>query len=139
MDYRKTDYAINKGSESIVYKTSEGCCEVTETMLGSEEAFRFWKAWSDADYKVSDREETRHRRHTRALESIYALPSAEAYVTDSCFVDAERREALRLAEGLLSQLTEKTRRRYILYHAYALTYRQIAEAEVLIPWRYIAR
>lgn len=155
MDYRKSDYANNKCSSSIIYNSSVGRCEIDAAQTddpaaykkkndrncnnekrdnkssdcGNKRGFDFWKSWSDENYRETDRADTVARKHSRSLESVYTENSELLSLTDEYFKRDIHNETVELARRALSTLTPLQRRRYILYNAYDLTYREIAERE----------
>ena len=54
---RKNDVARNKKrADAIVYAGAADEVVLTQSDFESEEEFRRWKAWSDADYKQTEKE-----------------------------------------------------------------------------------
>lgn len=64
---KNTDYAINKRDDNaIVYRSADGhIITLTSSDFATEQEFRRWKEWSDADYHRSERAE--HRRADREI------------------------------------------------------------------------
>ena len=75
---KKSDYAINKRNpDAIVYTDADkNEIKLTRDDFTSEEEFLRWKAWSDAEYKQAEKNDT---------------PSAGSFDTDSFFEAAVRR------------------------------------------------
>lgn len=138
-DYHKSDYALNKKSSAIVYRSDTGeIIEITkEAFLASdpsltEQDFNAWKEMSDELLLETDRSEW---RQTYKNVSANALEETEHYSTrplDEEYIEVQNRAyALQAVRQLLRSgvLTEKQRRRFILYYFGGLTIRKIAEKE----------
>ena len=70
---RKNDVARNKRrADAIVYAGAADEVVLTQSDFESEEEFRRWKAWSDADYKQTEKEMRRDYDHV-----IYGLDGKE--------------------------------------------------------------
>ena len=70
---RKNDVARNKKrADAIVYAGAADEVVLTQSDFESEEEFRRWKAWSDADYKQTEKEMRRDYDHV-----IYGLEGLE--------------------------------------------------------------
>lgn len=83
---RKNDVARNKKrADAIVYAGAADEVVLTQSDFESEEEFRRWKAWSDADYKQTEKEMRRDydhvsdflqkwRRHaTMSVEQVFSV------------------------------------------------------------------
>lgn len=70
---RKNDVARNKKrADAIVYAGAADEVVLTQSDFESEEEFRRWKAWSDADYKQTEKAMRRDYDHV-----IYGLDGKE--------------------------------------------------------------
>ena len=137
-NYRDSDYAANKYSNSIVYRFSDKVVKVTlETYLAenpgkTEKDFEELKALSDEIYLEQDRTEN---AKTKKNISIYGIEETEACST--CSLDEEylevkdRSYALEAVRQLMDsgKLTEVQKHRFILYYFKGLSIRQIAKQE----------
>ena len=139
-NYNRSEYALNKFSDSIVYSGSDGAYELTkEAFLASdptltEEDFKYWKHFSDKDYLNSIRKDTFESKHTVFIDDV---PEA-ALASDQSTVDEVLEEmeptpnpytyanALRVLDCCL---TPVQKRRYLLYVCEDMTLRQIASLE----------
>ena len=125
---KNSDYALNKRSrDSIVCKsvTGENIHIRREDFLNDEE-FEYWKAWSDADYRATEK----HDRHQ--LDNCFTLvdgcdacaPSAEAVL-----LEHQEQGSNELGEQILSALTETQYRRIKLYYCHKMTEAEIANLD----------
>ena len=118
---RKNDVARNKKrADAIVYAGAADEVVLTQSDFESEEEFRRWKAWSDADYKQT--EKAMRRDYDRV---IYGLDGKEFSVQEEdkqkdIFVDEMTIRAI---------LTERQFKRLTLYVIRGMTVEQIAEQE----------
>jgi len=137
-NYKDSDYALNKFSEGIVYKFSDGIVEVTlEAYLkcnpGKTEAdFMELKALSDEIYHQQDLADTRHRKRERVLkegEDIELLPTD---TLEDLLIEKQEKGYVMEAVKLLLQsgdLTEVQQHRFICHFFKGQSYRQIAKKE----------
>ena len=73
---RKNDVARNKKrADAIVYAGAADEVVLTQSDFESEEEFRRWKAWSDADYKQTEKAMRRDYDHV-----IYGLEGKEIFL-----------------------------------------------------------
>ena len=118
---RKNDVARNKKrADAIVYAGAADEVVLTQSDFESEEEFRRWKAWSDADYKQTEKAMRRDYDHV-----IYGLDGKEFSVQEEdkqkdIFVDETTIRAI---------LTERQFKRLTLYVIRGMTVEQIAEQE----------
>lgn len=118
---RKNDVARNKKrADAIVYAGAADEVVLTQSDFESEEEFRRWKAWSDADYKQTEKAMRRDYDHV-----IYGLDGKEFSVQEEdkqkdIFVDETAIRAI---------LTERQFKRLTLYVIRGMTVEQIAEQE----------
>lgn len=95
-DYKRSDYAANKKSKNIVYKSEvSNDVDITlEKFLASdptltEADFEYWKNWSDDKYKKDELKERRERRKDVSIEdmkdvlSFAEINMEEEYETES--------------------------------------------------------
>ena len=118
---RKNDVARNKKrADAIVYAGAADEIVLTQSDFESEEEFRRWKAWSDADYKQMEKAMRRDYDHV-----IYGLDGKEFSAQEEdkqkdIFVDEMTIRAI---------LTERQFKRLTLYVIRGMTVEQIAEQE----------
>ena len=118
---KKNDVARNKKrADAIVYAGAADEVVLTQSDFESEEEFRRWKAWSDADYKQTEKAMRRDYDHM-----IYGLDGKEFSVQEEdkqkdIFVDETKIRAI---------LTERQFKRLTLYVIRGMTVEQIAEQE----------
>jgi DNA-directed RNA polymerase specialized sigma24 family protein len=138
-NYRDSDYAMNKYSDSIVYQFADGSRlmvtlkdYLAENPKKTEADFAALKELSDADYLDQDRA---LNRQTRKDISIHALEESIRFddiPLEEAFFDALDREAAveafvaMLRDGVL---TESQERRFRLHVFERLTFREIAARE----------
>ena len=158
---KKSDYAVNKKSEDIVYRFADGASVsikrgtdgIIVTQRSSEgdivvvsvsekempaDSFEHWKPLLDEDYRERERAEI---HSTRRDVSLYLLEETECVSCESTEDVVVRNEeppenyrTIENARSILATcLTETQRRRYFLYHRDGLTYRKIAELEGVDP------
>jgi hypothetical protein len=137
MKYWENDYAINKNSKDIVYKSVTGeVVTITKAQFLSEnsdlteEDFIRLKSFSDENYRVKcniDNSETKHGRNYS--ESVGAENSAECVETCQEEDEALQNELSKLYAAMDSCLTETQKRRFRLHYFQKFTTRQIAAAE----------
>lgn len=79
--YKNTysDYAANKtDAEAIVCRSATGKdVRLTQADFESEEEFRKWKDWSDADYKQSERRDRAYSDRRLSLSAAYFMSDRE--------------------------------------------------------------
>lgn len=132
-NFEYTNYAINKAnSDAIVYRFANGDVkEITVDDFGGDElAFRTWKSFSDNNYHEED-------NHTRSIcrkdISLEAVEEVDLGCSESCLDTILKSEDEKeLSEGvgeLLAGLSEKQRRRIIMFAVYNMSQEEIALAE----------
>ena len=144
-NFTKTDYAINRKADGIVYRFANQTVIVTledylrENPSNTAADFAALKALSDSDYYETDRRDYRQTWKNTPLDTLFeeetailATPSME-----DDFIEHEEQRALSvkqkdLAAKALDKLTDVQRRRYLMYHVDGLTMREIAEREGVI-------
>ncbi|MBC5787078.1 MULTISPECIES: sigma factor-like helix-turn-helix DNA-binding protein [Clostridiaceae] len=137
-NYRKSDYAVNKFSEGIVYRFNSETIEVTledylkENPGKTEQDFQKLKAISDQIYY--EQSKTDHRV-TKKNVSIHRLEEtnlcSKDTLEDTYIEQLEKELAFQSASELLkdSSLTDIQKRRFLLHIIYGLSTRQIAKQE----------
>lgn len=138
-NFNKSDYALNKYSEGIVYQFVDGHTEVItlEDFLASNQSktaedFEKLKALSDEVYYKQDLEETRHGKRRRSLDLMTEQEHPTMVSIDTELIHkADKQDAMKATELLLNNdyLTEVQQRRFILHFYQGLSYRKIAEQE----------
>ena len=132
---RKSDYALNKQDpDAIIFRSVSGVhIRLTRVDFASEEEFQKWKAWSDEDYHVQEKEEHIYTNHTTSINRVPELVLAVQSPDDVLMDKHDRQEWERLlhqvAVGLDQCLTPAQRRRLRLYYMERLTLEEIAETE----------
>jgi len=107
---RKNDVARNKKrADAIVYAGAADEVVLTQSDFESEEEFRCWKAWSDADYKQTEKAMRRDYDHV-----IYGLDGKEFSVQEEdkqkdIIVDETKIRAI-LTERQFKRLSQSARR-----------------------------
>lgn len=75
---RKNDVARNKKrADAIVYAGAADEVVLTQSDFESEEEFRRWKAWSDADYKQTEKTMRRDYDHVIYGLEGWKIPASE--------------------------------------------------------------
>ena len=118
---RKNDVARNKRrADAIVYAGAADEVVLTQSDFESEEEFRRWKAWSDADYKQTEKAMRRDYDHV-----IYGLEGWKIPVSERM----EKQEEIINEDKLKSVLTERQYKRLHLYDVMNMTLEQTADIE----------
>ena len=137
-NYKDSDYALNRYSQGIVYKFSDGIVEITlEAYLrdnpGKTEAdFLELKALSDEIYHEQVVQEHRTSRLDVSIDGLDETALTAAPSLDMAYIRKnEETEALKAAKDLLESgmLTVAQQRRLQLYYFQGLSTRQIARME----------
>ena len=129
--YKKdSDYALNKHSPNIAYRSVDGSL----LEVGPEDCpdFERWKALSDESYHA---EELHGLRTTRRNISMYDLPDRDSAV-EEVLASKEPPSGSRTIENAmraLASLTETQRRRYLLHVRDGISIRKIASQEQVDP------
>ena len=104
---RKNDVARNKKrADAIVYAGAADEVVLTQSDFESEEEFRRWKAWSDADYKQTEKAMRRDYDHVIYGLEGWKIPASERM---------EKQEEIINEDKLKSVLTERQYKRLHLY------------------------
>lgn len=118
---RKNDVARNKKrADAIVYAGAAGEVVLTQSDFESEAEFRRWKAWSDEDYKQTEKVMRKDYDH-----AIYGLEGEEIPAPE----EEQTREVCIDEKKLKTILTERQFERLTLYAIRGMTVEQIAEQE----------
>ncbi len=139
-NYRYSDYAANKFASGIVYRFADETVEITlddylrENPSMTESDFLDIKSISDALFLEQARDDVALGRKAVAAQRLEgALHTGSVSPEELVFDVPERIKASvhkqHLARQALGNLTETQLRRYYLYHAKGLTFRQIAKIE----------
>ena len=137
-NYKDSDYALNRYSQGIVYKFTDGVVEVTlEDYLRdnpdkTEADFMELKALSDEIYYRQDRQEYRVSHRDVSINGMEDTIIASALSVDEELVQKdEEKKALVSAKCLLEsgKLTAVQKRRFMLHFFKGLSIRQIAKLE----------
>jgi predicted DNA-binding protein YlxM (UPF0122 family) len=138
-NYQNSDYALNKYSESIVYRFADGSTtEVTperylvENPGKTEADFQAWKDFSDADYLKRDRAENAQTKKNDSIYSAGDVTDLNAPSLEERHLEMLDRETAIAAFEQIKQsdeLTEIQKRRFLLYIKDGLSLRRIAEHE----------
>jgi len=141
-NYRDSDYAVNKNAEGIVYRFANQTIEITladylrENPSKTPVDFAELKALSDTDYYDTDRSDYRQTWKNTSFDNLgederasLAAPSVEDEVIDKGEREALLAQRQSLSALALDKLTDKQRRRYVLYHVHGKSYREIADIE----------
>ena len=143
-NYNKSNFAINKYSENIVYKSVDGNYEITieqflfENPNLTEADFEYWKSISDDLYNIEANKTT---NRTRLDVSIEEIEETQLVATDSAeklFIAAKTSKKITLSdlrrvdyilyiENLV--LTDIQKRRFIAFYIDEKKEQQIADEE----------
>ena len=132
---RNSDPARNKrDADAIVYQDAGGnTIRLTREDFASEEEFLLWKAWSDADYHRTEKNDHLYAHHTASIEVLIGqlptVPSMDAELGEAYDRQEQVRihtEALKLHKSCLSEIQF---RRLWMHHVEGRTVREIAHKE----------
>lgn len=140
-NFNKSDYAANKYSDSIVYKSVTGAYELTEEQFLREnpsetpQAYQRWKIWSNHNYLDMLRKDIEERKHTVPWNELEdTLLVCAAISEDEAFKEVERQNnptpTIKEAYDILNScLTEIQKRRFLLFILERKNEREIALLE----------
>ena len=143
-NYQDSDYALNKYSEGIVYRFSDGSTltvalgdYLAENPDKTEADFQALKEASDDIYYRQDRDESSRAKKNLSFDGLeetalrYSPSPEETMIAaiDALEDTERRRDRLSVAKNALDKLTEVQRRRYLMNVVDGLTTREIAEKE----------
>lgn len=137
-NYTESAYVLNKYSENIVYRFSDGIVEVTmedylkQNPHKTEQDFKKLKAISDEIFYEEDRADSRHSKKKLSLEYMKESEMVQSNTLDEQFIHKQDGQAaLRAAHILLkgSELTEIQKRRFIAHYFNNVPIREIARLE----------
>ena len=132
---KQSDYALNKADrDAIVCKSVTGNhIRLTREDFASEEEFLTWKAWSDEDFHVEERENHTYEDNTVQMGSIseteIATPSAEVELEHRIDKRRRLRYNAETVASIRHILTERQFRRLWMYCVEGMTQQQIADLE----------
>ena len=137
-NYRKSDYALNKFSEGIVYQFSDRTLEISlEDFLrdnpGKTEAdFMALKAVSDEIYLEQARLETAQGNKTFSMTGLEDAIAHPAPSLDDSYIMSDDRRRVKLAVDKLfrcGRLTVKQKERFVRHFFVGVSLRKIASDE----------
>jgi predicted DNA-binding protein YlxM (UPF0122 family) len=134
MDYQNSDFAINKQSDGIAYRSVTGKIIIitkdrflSENPKMTEADFESLKAFSDEDYRVRcNSDHTEARRGLPYCDSVECEEYADTSMEDKLI---GKEQVSRLYEETDNCLTETQRRRFDLHCFQGYSIRQIADGE----------
>ncbi len=104
-NYKNSDYAINKYSESIVYRTANQIIEISLADYlkanpdKTEQDFKELKALSDEIYLEQDRTENRITQKTLSLENTRQVQDVTALTIEENYIEKLDRQSLWLLKS----------------------------------------
>lgn len=137
-NYKNSDYAINKYSESIVYRTANQIIEISLSDYleanpdKTEQDFNELKALSDEIYLEQVREENRVTQRTFSLENTKQVQDVTALTIEENYIEKLDKQHIVLAFKKFlkdGSLTEIQKRRFIMHVLKNLSLREIAKIE----------
>lgn len=137
-NYKNSDYAINKYSENIVYRTANQIIEISLSDYleanpdKTEQDFNELKTLSDEIYLEQVREENRVTQRTSSLENTKQVQDVTALTIEENYIEKLDKQYISLAfkEFLKDgSLTKIQKRRFIMHVFKNLSLRKIAEIE----------
>lgn len=137
-NYKNSDYAVNKYSDGIVYRFSDGAHELTlEEFLASdpsltEQDFRRWKRYSRIGYYTQARDENAQTKKNRPIKSMgHVADSTEISIEEAYGDNCDTEYAKEALEWILENdiLTAVQYRRFILHFVEGCSLRKIAAME----------
>lgn len=137
-NYRKSDYALNKFSEGIVYQFSDGTLEISmadylrDNPDKTEADFLALKALSDEIYLEQVRLETAQGNKTVSMTELEDTIAHPAPSLDDSYIMADENRRIKLAVDKLFQygkLTPKQKERFVRHFFVGVSLRKIASDE----------
>ena len=137
-NYRKSDYALNKFSEGIVYQFSDGTLEIPmadylrDNPDKTESDFWELKALSDEIYLEQVRLETAQGNKTVSMTELENTIAHPAPSLDDSYIMADENRRIKLAVDKLFQcgkLTPKQKERFVRHFFAGVSLRKIASDE----------
>lgn len=137
-NYRKSDYALNKFSEGIVYQFSDGTLEISmedylrDNPAKTEADFLELKALSDEIYLEQIRLETAQGNKTVSVTGLEETVAHPAPSLDDAYVIADEHRRIKLAVDklfLCGKLTSKQKERFVRHFFAGTSLRKIASDE----------
>ena len=132
---RNSDHARNKrDADAIVYQDAGGnTIRLTREDFASEEEFLLWKAWSDADYHRTEKNDHLYANHTASIEVLIGqlptVPSMDGKLGEAYDRQEQKRLHTEVMELLKNGLSEIQFRRLWMHHVEGRTVREIARIE----------
>ena len=136
--YRKSDYALNKFSEGIVYQFSDRTLEVSMADYLRDNPDKteadFWelKALSDEIYLEQVRLETSQGKKTVSMTGLEDTVAHSAPSLDDDYIAADEKRRIKLAVDklfLCGRLTPKQKERFVRHFFDGVSLRKIASDE----------
>ena len=137
-NYKKSDYAVNKYSSSVIYKSVNQIIEITLSDYleanpdKTEQDFYELKALSDDIYLEQVRAENNSTRRNISFENIGQIQDEIASSLEENYIEKlDKRNSISALKLLFEKgdLTETQKRRFKMYIFDNLSYREIAEIE----------
>ena len=137
-NYRKSDYALNKFSECIVYQFSDGPLEISMADYLRDNPDKteadFWelKALSDEIYLEQVRLETAQGKKTVSMTGLEDTVAHPTPSLDDDYITADENRRIKLAVDklfLCGKLTSKQKERFVRHFFDGVSLRKIASDE----------
>lgn len=137
-NYRKSDYAINKYAQGIVYQFANKIIEITledylaENPDKSEKDFNALKSLSDEIYLFQVRADNLQSMKNVSMNSLGEIHNPSTILLDDQYIEMqEKQHASQVISQVLKEnlLTEIQRRRFEMYICQGFSTRQIAIRE----------
>ncbi len=137
-NYKNSDYAINKYSESIVYRTVNQIIEISLSDYleanpdKTEQDFNELKALSDEIYLEQDRTENRITQKTSSLENTKQIQDFTALTIEENYIEKlDKHNIISAFKEFLKDgsLTEIQKRRFVMHVLKNFSMREIARIE----------
>ena len=135
MFYTNSIYARNKKDKTaIIYlDANRRSIRLTADDFASEQEFMRWKAWSDEDFHVEEKQDHRYTSHTLMLDAmgdhVMRVTSPEESLLEEWIQQARRQICAEMVVTLQEKLTEKQFRRIWMRYVDGLLIKEIATAE----------
>lgn len=140
-DFYNNDYAVNRGSKSLVYRSHTNQYEVSQEQYLAEqkedtaEDFEYWREVSlslhkeiyDADRKYAEKIVSLELIEDNLQFDLQLVKSIDGEANNS--VDESLVIAKKVKHQLLSKLKKNQRRRFVLHYEHGLNYTEIARIE----------
>ena len=144
-NYKRSNYAANKSSENIVYKSevSDDVDITLEDFLASnssltEADYEYWKNWSDKEYRGDELQMRRTSKKDVSIENLdeYYTPiktTLEEEFEEKLYENLIKKALKSALKKLYSdkRFTERMRERFEKYYFYNMSTCQIAKEEMI--------